>query len=133
MIEEYEIKCDGKDSPMSMLSGGNAQKVVVAREVDREPELLVAQQPTRGVDVGSVEFIHKQIVKKRDEGSAILLISADLGEVISLSDSLIVMHNGKISAYFPSTAELTEEDVGAYMLGLEPQSEEMVRKAYHEE
>lgn len=133
MIEEYEIKCDGKDSPMSMLSGGNAQKVVVAREVDREPELLVAQQPTRGVDVGSVEFIHKQIVKKRDEGSAILLISADLGEVISLSDSLIVMHNGKISAYFPSTAELSEEDVGAYMLGLEPQSEEMVRKAYHEE
>lgn len=132
MITQYEIKCDGKDTPVSMLSGGNVQKVVIARELDRNPKLLLAQQPTRGVDVGSIEFIHKHLIQNRDGGSAILLVSADLSEVLALSDSLIVIQGGRIQAYFASTEGVSETDIGAYMLGIKAQDPGQIGEAYHE-
>jgi ABC-type uncharacterized transport system ATPase subunit len=133
MADEYEIKAPDGDAPVRMLSGGNMQKVAVARELDAAPSLLVAQQPTRGVDVGSVEFIHRQLVRMRDCGCAVLLISAELGELLTLSDALIVMHGGRIIAYFADTAGVTESELGKYMLGLETQSRTELGRAYHEE
>ena len=109
------------------------QKVVVAREIDQNPYFIIAQQPTRGIDVGSIEFIHKTLVKKRQEGAAILSISADLNEVINVSDSLLVMYNGEITAYFPTTEGLTEEEVGQYMLGVSKHEKKQIRRACHEE
>lgn len=132
LIAQFEIKCSSKDVPVSMLSGGNIQKVVIARELSGRPPLLIAQQPTRGVDVGSVEFIHRNLIQQRDTGSAVLLISADLSEVLALSDSLLVMHKGRIQAYFETTEGLTEHDVGEYMLGLKRQNAAQVGGAYHE-
>ena len=108
------------------------QKVVVAREIAQDPRLIIAQQPTRGIDVGAIEFIHKTLVKKRCQGAAVLLISADLNEVISVSDSLIVMYDGEIAAYFPSTKDLSEITVGTYMLGVAKQTKEEIRRACHE-
>lgn len=133
MIKQYEIKTDSKDTPVSMLSGGNMQKVVIARELDRNPPLLIAQQPTRGVDVGSIEFIHSNIIAQRDSGCAVLLVSADLSEVLALSDSIIVMHKGAIQAYFDETDGLKETDIGSYMLGLEKQPADTIKGAYHHE
>nr|WP_244262707.1 hypothetical protein [Thermoanaerobacter siderophilus] len=114
-----------------MLSGGNIQKVVVAREFSSNPKLLIANQPTRGIDVGATEFIHKRIVELRDKGVAILLISADLNEVMELSDSLIVMFGGEIVAYFEDASKVTEEELGAYMLGLKKQSLEEIRRVLY--
>ena len=133
LVRDYSIKCDSEQTTACMLSGGNMQKVVVAREIDRNPYFIIAQQPTRGIDVGSIEFIHKTLVKKRQEGAAILLISADLNEVISVSDSLLVMYNGEITAYFPTTEGLTEEEVGQYMLGVSRHEKKQIRRACHEE
>lgn len=125
-IKEYLIKCDNDLQPVRMLSGGNIQKVVVAREFSSSPALIVANQPTRGIDVGATEFIRKKLVELRDTGSAVLLISADLNEVLELSDSLIVMHDGKISAYLPEANEVTDEILGEYMLGVKTMSEEEI-------
>ena len=132
LIEEYSVKCDSEQTPIGMLSGGNMQKVVVAREIAQDPRLIIAQQPTRGIDVGAIEFIHKTLVKKRCQGAAVLLISADLNEVISVSDSLIVMYDGEIAAYFPCTKDLSEITVGTYMLGVAKQTKEEIRRACHE-
>ena len=118
LIEDYKIKCDGSNQQVKMLSGGNIQKVVVAREFSSEPELIIADQPTRGIDVGSTEFIRKQLVELRDQGTAILLVSADLNEVMELSDSLAVMYEGVITAYFPDASQVDEMELGMYMLGL---------------
>ena len=115
-----------------MLSGGNIQKVVVAREFSNDPVLILADQPTRGIDVGATEFIRKKLVELSRSGIAVLLVSADLNEVMELSDSLIVMHNGKIAAYFDDTAGLTDDIMGEYMLGLKQQSEEEVRRVCHD-
>ena len=84
--------------PASTLSGGNQQKIIVAREFDRDRRLLVLDQPTRGLDVGSIEFIHRQIIAKRDAGTAVLLVSAELDEVLELSDRIAVMYRGQIVA-----------------------------------
>ena len=108
LIEEYEVKTDSKFTPMRMLSGGNMQKVVAAREMSEDIEVLVADQPTRGVDVGTASFIHDQLVSIRDGGAAILLISADINEVMEMSDRLIVMYDGKISGYFNDLSNLSE-------------------------
>ena len=108
--------------PISSLSGGNQQKVVVAREMSRDLTLLIANQPTRGIDVGASEFIRKKLVQLRDEGTAILLISADLMELLEVSDSIIVMCGGQIAAYFPEVHQLSEDMLGEYMLGLKKQS-----------
>lgn len=115
-----------------MLSGGNIQKVVVAREFSNNPKLIIADQPTRGIDVGATEFIRKKLVELSRSGIAVLLVSADLNEVMELSDSLIVMHNGHITAYFEDTSTLTDEEMGDYMLGLKEQSREEVRKVCHD-
>ena len=117
---------------LRMLSGGNIQKVVVAREFSGDPVLILADQPTRGIDVGATEFIRKKLVELSRSGIAVLLISADLAEVMELSDSLIVMHGGKIAAYFEDTSTLTDDVMGEYMLGLKHQSDEEIRRVCHD-
>ncbi|QEY35551.1 ABC transporter ATP-binding protein [Caproiciproducens galactitolivorans] len=131
-IKEYLVKCDGREQPIRMLSGGNIQKVVVAREFSSNPDFILVDQPTRGIDVGATEFVRKQIVKLRDQGSAIVLISADLNEVMELSDSLIVMYEGEIVAYFPDTKNITEKEMGEYMLGIKKMSPEEIGDVIHE-
>ena len=114
-----------------MLSGGNIQKVVVAREFSSGPVLIIADQPTRGIDVGATEFIRKKLVELSRAGAAVLLVSADLNEVMELSDSLIVMNGGHIAAYFEDTSALTDEEMGEYMLGLKRQSDEEIGKVLY--
>lgn len=128
-IESYEIRCSGGKHPVGMLSGGNMQKVVVARECSHEPKVLIAEQPTRGVDVGAAHIIHKKIMELRDEGCAVLLVSADLSEVLKLSDVVAVMYEGEIVAFFEETEGLNEEKLGLFMLGLERHDEEQIRRA----
>lgn len=133
LIEDYGIKCDNKDALVKTLSGGNIQKVVVAREFSSGPQVIIANQPTRGIDVGASEFIRKKLVALRDEGAAVLLISADLTEVIEVSDSIIVMCDGEIAAYFPDASLVDEATLGEYMLGLKRQSAEEIGGVYHAE
>jgi len=123
LMEEFDIRAPDSAVPVRALSGGNMQKVVLARELSRWPKVLVAAQPTRGIDIGATEFAHAQLVRIRDWGAAVLLVSADLSEVMALSDRLAVMHNGEIVAVFDEPQELTEEEVGLYMLGLKRQDE----------
>jgi simple sugar transport system ATP-binding protein len=130
-ISEYLVKCDGREQPIRMLSGGNIQKVVVAREFSSGPELILVDQPTRGIDVGATEFVRKQIVKLRDGGSAVVLISADLNEVMELSDSLIVLYEGEIVAYFPDTKNLSEQEMGEYMLGVKRMPPDQIGDVIH--
>ena len=131
-IKDFDVVCSGSEQPVGMLSGGNVQKVVVARELTSFTKLIVCDQPTRGIDVGATEFIRKRLVQKRDEGNAILLVSADLGEVMNLSDKLIVMYGGEIVAYFPDVTDITEEDLGFYMLGIKRMTAEEIGGAYVE-
>lgn len=126
LIVNYGVKCDGRDALVKTLSGGNIQKVVAAREFSSRPGLLIANQPTRGIDIGASEFIRKKLVELRDEGTAVLLISADLMELLEVSDSIIVMCNGQIAAYFPRVAGLDENTLGEYMLGIKKQSAEEI-------
>lgn len=130
LINEYNILATDGDVPVEALSGGNMQKVIIAREFSSNPRLLIAAQPTRGVDIGAIEFIHQQLVNKRTDGLAILLISADLQEVMKLSDRIMVMYDGEVVAMFDNSPDLTEEKLGLYMLGAERQTaEEMEKKA----
>ena len=101
------------------LSGGNQQKMVVAREFSRPVKLLIAAQPTRGIDVGSIEFIHKQIVAKRDDGVAVLVVSAELDEIMALSDRIAVMYKGEIVDILPRETA-TREELGLLMAGVRP-------------
>jgi ABC-type uncharacterized transport system ATPase subunit len=119
-IQEYDIRTPSPLTPAGSLSGGNQQKVIVAREFSRPIKLLVASQPTRGLDVGSIEYIHKRIVEKRDEGTAVLLVSPELDEIMELSDRIAVMYRGKIVAIVPSE-EATKEQIGLLMAGIEPE------------
>lgn len=117
LIEKYDVRAGrGAATPARGMSGGNQQKAIVAREIDRDPQLLVAVQPTRGLDVGAIEFIHKQLVAQRDEGHAVLLISLELEEVMNVSDRILVMYEGEIVGEFdPKTT--TVEELGLYMAG----------------
>ncbi len=124
LIKEYSILTPSGRLPVASLSGGNMQKVIVAREFSSHPVLLVAAQPTRGIDVGATEFIRAQLVRKRTEGAAVLLVSADLGEVMSLSDRIITMYEGQVTGVFPDAANLCEEELGLFMLGLKRQTKE---------
>ncbi|WP_027624257.1 ABC transporter ATP-binding protein [Clostridium lundense] len=117
LIEEFDIRIGSKTEGVGKLSGGNAQKVVIAREISMNPKVLIASQPTRGVDIGSIEFIHKQLVKYRDEGNAVILISSELSEIMSLSDRIIVMYKGKIIGEL-SSKEATNEKLGCLMAGI---------------
>ncbi len=129
LIKEFEIKTDSRETPVRMLSGGNIQKVVAAREMDLDMDLLIADQPTRGIDVGTAALIREKVVEKRNSGVGVLLVSADIGEVMELSDSLIVFYDGKISAYFKDASQVTEEELGLYMLGLKFMDEEELKGA----
>ena len=133
LIRQYLIKCDDRDQEVGMLSGGNIQKVVVAREFSSSPKLIIANQPTRGIDVGASEFIRNKLVELRDEGMAVLLISADLNEILEVSDSIIVMNNGEIVAYLPDNKAVTENELGEYMLGVKKMPEEEVRRVAYEQ
>lgn len=129
LIKDFMVKCDGPQATLKTLSGGNIQKVVAAREFSSSPKLIIANQPTRGIDVGASEFIRRKLVELRDNGAAILLITADLNEVLEVSDSLIVMCDGKIAAYIPDSADVQEETLGEYMLGLKKQPDEDIQNA----
>jgi simple sugar transport system ATP-binding protein len=115
-IRAYDIRTPSDMTPANALSGGNQQKVIVARELRFEPKLLVASQPTRGVDIGATEFIYSQLIAARQAGKAVLLISADLDEILSLSDRIGVMFKGHIIKEF-TQEEATREQVGLYMTG----------------
>jgi general nucleoside transport system ATP-binding protein len=117
-VEAYDIRTPSVHTPAGSLSGGNQQKVVVAREFDRPIDLLVASQPTRGVDVGSIEYIHKQVVAKRDEGTAVLLVSSELDEVLALADRVAVMFHGRLVG--PFDMPVSKEAVGRMMAGADP-------------
>ncbi len=121
-IADYDVRTPNAKIPARSLSGGNMQKIVVARELSAAPKVLLAAQPTRGVDIGATELVHRQLVAARDHGAAVLLISADLGEVRILSDRLAVMYNGEIVAVFDDVPSLTDEELGYYMLGVKRQT-----------
>ena len=116
LIERFGIRIASEHSPVGVLSGGNLQKVVVARELSHKAPGLIAEQPTRGVDVGALEFIHGQLVQERDRGCAILLISAELTEILALSDRILVMYEGKIVADLPAK-DADEQTLGLLMAG----------------
>jgi len=116
LVEQYDIRTPGVDVELKTLSGGNQQKVIAAREFSRDIDLIVASQPTRGIDVGSIEYIHSRIVQERDRGAAVLIVSSELDEVMALSDRLLVMFGGRIVADLdPKTT--TNAEVGLHMLG----------------
>ena len=122
LIEEFDVRTPNENVEARNLSGGNQQKVIVARELSREPELLIAAQPTRGVDVGAIEFIHKRLVEERDKGKAVLLISLELDEVLSVSDRIAVIYEGKIVGVVDAD-EATEEQLGMMMAGASGENE----------
>jgi len=120
LVKDFDIRTPGSMTPVGTLSGGNQQKVIIARELSRPIKLLVASQPTRGLDVGSIEYIHKQIIKKRDEGCAVLMVSPELDEIIELSDRIAVMYRGKIIAVV-NADDVTKETLGLLMAGVIPE------------
>ena len=115
LLKEFDVRGGGPKTLASALSGGNQQKVVIAREVSRDPRILVAAQPTRGLDVGAIEFVHRRLVEERDEGRGILLVSFELEEILSLSDRIIVLYEGRIVGEYPPT--VSEEELGIAMTG----------------
>ena len=121
LVDEYDVRTPSVDVLASTLSGGNQQKVIVAREFDRDVSLVIASQPTRGIDVGSIEYIHSRIVEKRDQGAAVLIVSSELDEVMALSDRIIVLFEGRIAGEFDESATATE--IGMAMLGSQAESE----------
>jgi simple sugar transport system ATP-binding protein len=115
LLEEFDVRGGGPETPASALSGGNQQKVVIARELSDDPHLIVAAQPTRGLDVGAIEFVHRRLVEERDKGRAILLISFELDEILGLSDRILVMYGGRIvGEYGPGVSDL---ELGVAMTG----------------
>jgi simple sugar transport system ATP-binding protein len=115
LIREFDVRGGGPYTRAGGLSGGNQQKLVAAREIDRDPKVLIAAQPTRGLDVGAIEYLHRRLVTERDEGRAILLVSLELDEILSLSDRILVMYEGEIVGVH--TGEVSEEEIGLEMLG----------------
>ena len=117
LIEGYDVRSgQGPITRVGSMSGGNQQKAIIAREIERDPSLLIAVQPTRGLDVGAIEFVHKQLVAERDAGKGVLLVSLELDEVLDVSDRILVMYEGEIVGEFdPKT--VTEDELGLYMSG----------------
>jgi ABC-type uncharacterized transport system ATPase subunit len=115
LLREFDVRGGNETTPASALSGGNQQKVVIAREVARNPRVLIAAQPTRGLDVGAIEFVHRRLVEERDEGRAVLLVSLELEEVLSLADRILVIYEGRIVGEFDPS--VTEEELGIAMTG----------------
>ena len=121
LIEQYDVRSgQGSSTIVRSMSGGNQQKAIIAREIDKDPKLLVAVQPTRGLDVGAIEYIHRQIGAERDKGKAVLLVSLELDEVMNLSDRILVMYEGEVVGEFdPKTT--TVQELGLYMAGARKQ------------
>jgi simple sugar transport system ATP-binding protein len=118
-VDEFDIRTPSIHTPVANLSGGNQQKIIVARELSRPIKLLIASQPTRGLDVGSIEYIHQQLIAKRDQGCAVLLVSPELDEVVALSDRIAVMYRGTIMDILPAD-KVTREQLGLLMAGVRP-------------
>jgi general nucleoside transport system ATP-binding protein len=116
LISEYDVRTPNEFTPARALSGGNQQKAIIGREIDRSPDLLIAAQPTRGLDVGAIEFIHKKLIEERDKGRAILLVSFELDEIMNVSDRILVMFDGKIVANL-KPEETNEQELGLLMAG----------------
>jgi len=116
LVEQYDVRTPSVDVDLSTLSGGNQQKVIAAREFNRDVKLVIASQPTRGIDVGSIEYIHSRIVEERDNGAAVLIVSSELDEVMALSDRLLVMFDGRIVGEF-DPKQTTNAEIGLFMLG----------------
>ncbi len=119
-VKEYDVRPPNPSVQARSLSGGNQQKVIVAREISAEPDVMVASQPTRGLDVGATEFVHKKLLEERDRGKAVLLVSLELEEVLSLSDRVAVIYGGEIVGVFDAE-KISEEELGLYMLGAKRQ------------
>ena len=129
-IKDFGIMCPSNYAPAGMLSGGNMQKMIVAREFTSGSNVIIANQPTRGIDVGSIEFIRNQLIRlAREEHVSVLLISADLSEVMEMSDSLLVFCGGTIAAYFDDSSAVDEIELGEYMLGVKKMTEQALRGA----
>ncbi len=116
LVEEFDVRTSSIDTPVGTLSGGNQQKVILAREVGRKLRLLVASQPTRGLDVGSIEFVHRRLVTERDQGAAVIIISSELDEIYALADRIGVMYEGKFTGFRPPTVPVAE--LGMLMAGV---------------
>lgn len=117
LIEQYDVRSgQGSVTVARSMSGGNQQKAIIARELDRDKALIVAVQPTRGLDVGAIEYIHNQLVAERDRGKAVLLVSLELDEVMNLSDRILVMYEGEIVGEF-DPKKVTVQELGLYMAG----------------
>ena len=124
LIEQYDVRSgQGPVTVARSMSGGNQQKAIIAREIDKNPQLLIAVQPTRGLDVGAIEYIHKQIVAQRDAGKAVLLVSLELDEVMTVSDRILVMYEGKIVGEL-DPKQTTVEELGLYMAGAKKEAKE---------
>jgi general nucleoside transport system ATP-binding protein len=121
-VKDYDVRTSSVMAPAATLSGGNQQKVIIAREFSRPIKLLIASQPTRGLDVGSIEYIHERIVEKRDQGTAVLIVSVELDEVMALADRIAVMYRGRIAAIVPAERAVREE-LGLLMAGASPSQE----------
>ena len=115
LVKDFDVRTPSVEVPARALSGGNQQKVIIAREFASDPVALIAAQPTRGVDIGAIEFIHRRLIEQRDAGKAVLLVSAELDEIRSLSDRIAVMYEGKIMDIVGPDA--TEEQLGVLMTG----------------
>jgi len=115
LIREFDVRGGGPFTRAGALSGGNQQKLVAAREIARDPKALIAAQPTRGLDVGAIEYLHRRIITERDEGRAILLVSLELDEILSLSDRILVLYEGQVVG--EHTGGVSEEQIGLEMLG----------------
>lgn len=116
LIEEFDVRTPSVDTPARALSGGNQQKAIIAREVDKDPDLLIAAQPTRGLDVGAIEFIHRRLIDQRDKGKAVLLVSLELDEILNVSDRIAVIYEGRIVGIV-DPKETTEQELGMMMAG----------------
>lgn len=128
LVKEYDVRLSADlDPTVGCLSGGNAQKVIIAREFSRDPRVLLVSQPTRGVDIGAIEFIHNQILAMRDRGTAIMVISSDLSEVAGLADRIIVMYHGEITGCFKAD-EVNFSELGLYMSGVKHMSDQEIQQ-----
>ena len=130
-MTDFDVRTDSIFTPAGHLSGGNQQKMVVAREQSRDIKLIVASQPTRGVDVGSIEYIHKRIVEARDAGVGVLIVSTELDEILAISDRILVMYRGKIVAEF-ETAKANVREIGLAMAGAAGMIEHPTGKVFAE-
>jgi general nucleoside transport system ATP-binding protein len=116
IIEKYDVRCPGSDTPIRLLSGGNMQKLILGRVLEAGPQIILANQPVRGLDIGAVNFVHSQLLAARERGAAVLLISEDLDEVMALSDVIHVIADGRLSPEF-KRGEMTPAQLGLWMAG----------------